>query len=87
MSYEIIIQSKAEKQLSKLPEKALLAIDRAITALVETPRPASCKKMKGYENYYRLRVGSYRIIYSVSDGLLQVVVIKVGHRKDIYSGL
>ena len=60
----------------------------AIDALADDPRPAGCKKLAGSANRYRIRAaGAYRIVYDVHDDVLLVVVIRVGHRRDIYRGL
>jgi len=84
MSYEIFILPKAEKQLFKLPTKQLLAIDNAIMELANNPRPNGCKKLAGSDSHYRIRVGNYRVIYSVFDDILQIEIIKIAHRKDAY---
>ncbi len=55
-----------------------------ISSLAAAPRPAGCKKLKGYKNSYRIRAGDYRIIYEVEDKILRILVIAVGHRKDVY---
>jgi mRNA interferase RelE/StbE len=51
--------------------------------LAENPRPVGCEKLSVQE-YYRIRLGNYRIIYSIEDDKLIIIVIKIGHRKDIY---
>lgn len=84
MEYEILISSKAEKQLKKLPQQYLTLIDAAISALALEPRPSGCKKLTGYDDYYRIRLGDYRIIYGVFDKVLKIEIIKVAHRKDVY---
>ena len=53
-------------------------------ALGEEPHPAGSRKLMGYDDVFRIRVGVYRIIYSVSGRNLVIVVLKIGHRKDIY---
>ncbi|MEM9216250.1 MAG: type II toxin-antitoxin system RelE/ParE family toxin [Cyanobacteria bacterium P01_F01_bin.150] len=54
-------------------------------SLAQNPRPDGCKKLKGKNKiYFRVRVGNYRIIYTVDDGVLLIVVVAVGHRKEIY---
>ena len=52
--------------------------------MADDPRPPGCKKLKGVENLYRLREGDYRVIYSVEDRVLRVIVVAVGNRKDVY---
>lgn len=57
---------------------------RAIVALAETPRPPGCRKLTGYEDVFRIRVGRYRILYSIEEDRVLVIVLKVGHRRDVY---
>ena len=48
------------------------------------PRPPGCKKLEGKRSYYRIRVGDYRVIYTINDGILRVLVVEVGHRGSVY---
>jgi len=85
MSYSIVISKQALKELAKLPLKINRHISSAIDALGENPRPAGCKKLKGEKEYiWRIRVGDYRILYSIDDEISIVEIRKIGHRKDIY---
>lgn len=87
MSYEILIQPAAQRQLKKLS----LAVQKDLVVLIERlsqePRPLGCKKLKGRQNQYRVRSGDYRVIYSIEETALIIRVIKVGHRRDIYEEL
>jgi mRNA interferase RelE/StbE len=56
----------------------------AIDGLAEEPRPDGVVKLKGEENAYRVRVGDYRIVYEVRDNVLLVLIVKIGHRREIY---
>ena len=82
-SYKIEIKKSAVKELSKLPKKELTKIVDKIQSLSDEPRPDGCKKLSGDEKY-RIRIGSYRVLYSIEDDVLIVYVVKVGHRKEIY---
>ena len=83
--YQIIIHKQALKELVQLPKKDNQKIRLAIDKLAENPRPVGCKKLKGEHEYiWRIRVGDYRILYSIDEGVKIVEVGKVGHRKDIY---
>ena len=83
--YQIIIHKQALKELVQLPKKDNQKITLAIDKLAENPRPVGCKKLKGEHEYiWRIRVGYYRILYSIDEGVKIVEVGKVGHRKDIY---
>jgi len=81
--YKIEIKKSAVKEISKLPTKELKKILRAIKSLSDNQRPFGAIKLSGDEKY-RLRVGNYRILYQIYDNKLVVVVVKVGHRKDVY---
>ena len=82
--YTIEITDDVEKALERLPKNIVVRIDRAINSLSFNPRPQGYKKLVGTDNDYRLRAGDYRIIYSIEDDRLVVMVIDVGHRKDVY---
>ncbi len=84
-SYELEITASAERALAKLPKADSVRIARAIVELASVPRPRGCRKLKGQEDVYRIRVGMYRVIYSIDDRRIVVVVLKLGHRKHIYS--
>jgi mRNA interferase RelE/StbE len=83
MSYTVQLEKRAQKQLSQIPQPFLDAIDQKILALENDPRPSGCKKLKGKEGW-RIRVGDYRVIYKIDDGILLVLVIEIGNRKNIY---
>ena len=82
--YEVLLSKAARKQLASLPAFIHNNIIEDISSLATMPRPDGCKKLKGYKNSYRIRTGDYRIIYEVEDKVLRILVIAVGHRKDIY---
>ncbi len=85
MGYRISIRSSALKELSRLPKATAKKAGKAIDSLAENPRPEGVKKRKGSdEKLYRIRVGDYRIIYSIEDEIKIVDIRKVGHRKEIY---
>lgn len=84
-SYKIEITKNAEKQLRKLSDSVSKKISIAILSLTENPRPNGCKKLKGKDLAYRIRVSDYRIIYEVFDNELLIVVVAAGHRKEIYN--
>ena len=83
-SYKVEIAASAEKALASLPKADMNRVVRAIAALATVPRPGGCRKLKGHEDVYRIRVGLYRVIYSIHDRRIIVVVLKLGHRKDAY---
>lgn len=84
MSYEIHIPENLEKRLHRIPKKDKERIMQKIDALENNPRPPDCKKLQGRPQLYRIRSGDYRIIYSIKDDMLIVLIIDVGNRKEIY---
>ena len=84
-SYRILIKSSAAKEIEAVDQKKdRQRIVAGIRSLADDPRPPGCEKLAGEDDRYRIRVGRYRVIYSVGDGELLVVVVRVGHRKDVY---
>ena len=83
-SYEIEISSTAEKQLRRLDRPTQIRLLKAITQLSGDPHPRGVRKLKGHTDVFRLRVGSYRVLYSVGERRLVVIVLKIGHRRKIY---
>lgn len=75
----------AERDILRLPSTVIPRVVKAIRSLAADPRPSGCKKLKGQrEVSWRIRVGSYRIIYVIDDGIRIVEVREVGHRRDVY---
>ncbi len=83
-AYQVLLSKAARKQLNTLPVFIHNKIIEDIAALANTPRPPGCKKLKGQKNAWRIRIGDYRIIYEIEDKQLRILVIAIGHRKDIY---
>ena len=83
-TYEVEISRTAEKQLRKLERQDQGRVVRAILQLAIDPRPRGSRKLEGYDDVLRIRVGRYRVLYSVSDRKLIVVILKLGHRRDAY---
>ncbi len=81
--YRLIFKRSVSRDLRALPKKDIARILRCIQSLVEEPRPQGCEKLSGQERY-RVRQGLYRIIYEIHDDILTVVVVKVGHRREVY---
>ena len=82
--YHVHITVAAQKQLDSLPVRDQVRIREAIDSLANEPRPRGCKKLKGSTDTWRIRVGNYRVIYEVHDNQLLVLVVEIGHRKDVY---
>ncbi len=83
MSYTVDIHTPAKKSLSRLPENAQARIARSLLALAETPRPHGVVKLTGREAW-RIRVGDYRVIYTIDGAQKEVVIYAIGHRREIY---
>jgi mRNA interferase RelE/StbE len=82
-NYKILIKPSAVKELKKIPKKELKKITDRIQALSSDSRPPGCEKLAA-QNAYRIRQGTYRIIYTIEDDKLIILIIKIGHRRDIY---
>jgi len=87
MLYQIVITHPARKQLHKLPAMICERITLAIDGLAVEPRPHGVESVKGLPGTYRIRVGDYRIIYSIQDEKLLILVVRIGHRRDVYRQL
>ncbi len=85
--YRIEIRPQARKQLAALPRASRIRVAKAIELLALDPRPHGCKKLAGRENQWRLRVGDYRILYTVRDRELLVLVVEVVPRDKAYRRL
>ena len=83
MSYRIELRAAAVRALKKLDPQIRRRIQGAITLLAEDPRPPAARPLRGRPGL-RVRVGDYRIIYTVADDVLLIVVVTIGHRRDVY---
>ena len=84
MSYRVEIEIAAAKQIQRLQRTDQKRVMLAITALNDEPRPHGCTKLSGTDDSYRIRVGVFRIVYVIDDGLHVVSVTRVAHRKEVY---
>jgi len=82
--YRIKTKRSAERELRRLDPSIVVRIIRAIRALAHEPRPDGCRKMSGAESEYRIRIGDYRVVYSVDDSAEVVDVQRIRHRRDAY---
>lgn len=83
MSYALEVLRTAQKQLAQIETLQRERIIKAIRLLAEEPRPSGSKKLSG-RLAWRVRVGDYRVIYEIHDGRLLILVVEVGHRRDVY---
>ncbi|HWD98092.1 MAG TPA: type II toxin-antitoxin system RelE/ParE family toxin [Bryobacteraceae bacterium] len=83
-SYAVEVKSPARKELEALPDNVLVRVIRKLEALGRTPRPAGCKKLKGYKDHWRIRVGDWRVVYIIDDAAKVVSVTRIAHRREVY---
>ena len=83
MRYRVILPKSVQKALDRLPDEVVKRVLARLGQLETNPRPADMKKLKG-RDAWRIRIGDYRVIYEIHDQQLQVLVITVGHRREIY---
>ena len=83
MTYTVTILRSAQKQLGKLDKRTRNRIASAIYALADNPRPTGCKKLTG-RPAWRIRIGTYRVIYEIQDNELVVLVVTIAHRREVY---
>ena len=87
-SYSLRIRDSAAKEIERIePKKVRQRVVKRIQALAANPRPRGCEKLAGRGERYRVRQGTWRIVYEVRDSELVVVLVKVGHRRDVYKTL
>lgn len=83
MAWQVSILPPAAKQLSKLDKPVAKRISKAISGLAQHPRPAGSKKLAGVDAW-RIRIGDWRVIYQIQDQRLIVLVVRIGHRREVY---
>lgn len=83
-SYRIEVSATAERQMKKLGREDQIRVVRAVQALANEPRPSGCRKLQGYDDVYRIRIGRYRALYSIDGRRIIITVLKVAHRRDVY---
>lgn len=82
--YSIRFVESAARSLKKLPAGPRVRIAARIEALADNPYPPGTRKMAGEERAYRIRIGDYRVVYDVLEDAIVVLVLRIGHRKDVY---
>jgi mRNA interferase RelE/StbE len=84
VAYRITFTPEASREFSSLPKDVQRRIDPRILALADNPWPPGSKKLKGMKNLHRIRIGDYRVVYQVQSDVLLVLVVRIGHRREIY---
>jgi mRNA interferase RelE/StbE len=88
--YTVEFTSRAEKDLGKLPKQIIAKILEKVDKLSDDPRPSGYKKLTDFhvsnapDELYRIRIGNYRVIYSIEDEIITITIVKVAHRKEVY---
>jgi mRNA interferase RelE/StbE len=83
-SYDVALTSGAEKELKKLPSQLIARIVPRLENLASNPRPPGCKKLQGGDREWRIRIGDYRVVYTIDDTKLLVEVTRIRHRREVY---
>jgi len=83
MKYSLFILRQARKELAALSKTEYQKIKQAILRLSDNPRPSGCSKLIGREGW-KIRVGNYRVIYEINDQAKELIVLHIGHRRDVY---
>lgn len=87
MKYAIEFTDPASKNFLKLPKSEARKISKKIDALSTNPTPNGYKKIQGEENLFRIRSGDYRILYQIFENRVVILVVRIGHRKDVYRSI
>ena len=83
-NYDVALTSSAEKELKKLSGQLTARIVPRLENLASNPRPPGCKKLVGGDDEWRIRVGDYRLVYTIDDAKLLVEVTRIRHRSEVY---
>ncbi len=87
MKYAVLLEKSAARFLLRLRDAKLKSrLDEAIESLADDPRPPGCRKLAGISDRYRVRVGDFRIVYRIDDGKVTVLILLIGHRREVYAG-
>jgi mRNA interferase RelE/StbE len=87
LAYRIEFTPKADKQFRALEKSTQTRLARQINLLADNPRPQGIKKLAAEEDYYRVRAGDYRVVYQIRDKSLLVLIVRLGHRSEVYRGI
>lgn len=84
VKYSLEIKQSAQKELDALDDALFPRLDRKIQALADDPRPSGCKKLKGYKDQWRVRIGDWRVLYIIDDVEKLVMITRIAHRREVY---
>lgn len=83
-SYSVEVKPSARKELEALPDNVLARVVKKMDSLRYAPRPAGCKKLKGFKDQWRVRVGDWRVVYIIDDAAKLISVTRIAHRREVY---
>jgi mRNA interferase RelE/StbE len=83
-NYSVEVKPSARKELEALPDNVLARVLPKMDSLRDTPRPAGCKKLKGYKDQWRVRVGDWRVVYIIDDAAKLISITRIAHRREVY---
>lgn len=84
MNCQVSLTTNAEKELNALPATVIARIVPRLEGLATVPRPPGCKKLRGGENEWRIRIGDYRAVYEIEDTAKRIDVTRIAHRREAY---
>ena len=84
MTYQVVLSPSAERQLRKFDPDVRRRVQAVLELLAENPRPPAATKLVGGAGEWRVRTGDYRVIYEIQEGRLLVLVLRMGHRREVY---
>ncbi len=82
--YSVEVKFSARKELDVLPDLVLARVVRKLESLADVPRPAGCKKLKGYKDMWRIRIGDWRVVYLIDETVKLVSIVRIAHRREVY---
>jgi mRNA interferase RelE/StbE len=82
--YSIEVKPSARQELEALPDNMLARVLQKMEVLRAAPRPAGCKKLKGYKDQWRVRVGDWRVVYIIDDPAKLISITRIAHRREVY---
>ena len=82
--YSVEVKPAARKELEALSDPVLARVIRKLESLADVPRPAGCKKLKGYNDMWRIRIGDWRVVYLIDETVKLVSIMRIAHRREVY---
>ena len=83
-NYSVEVKPSARKELEALPDNVLARVLQKMESLRSAPRPAGYKKLKGYKDQWRIRVGAWRVVYIIDDAAKLISITRIAHRREVY---